>query len=356
MVRMKKIRFFIISIFFLFFSLYPASWINPGKEAVYLFAPGIHAAERHVAQYCQAYRASTGQLVCADNDFTVLGTSVQPVIFPEIIEHATEVEPFKPAHLFSWQKLLGHLYHSISVKRLKTNERTNKLTVEKNENNEKDASKHAVRLSALNLAQEEDIETLSATYNELLAFQPGKYIVLYGVSRGAATAFNFLATEYIKKEIKHIKAVVLEGCFDSVKNILHNKFKFAQNYPKLQQVIQKIFGSIYTGHDLEGIAPIKLVEQFPHDIPVLFITSKIDTVVPHQCTWNLYRALKKTGHPNAFLLELKHSSHPHYMIENEYDRDYYQAAVHAFYKKFGLPYDPDKIPLGEVVLAQCQPE
>lgn len=353
---MKTTTRFFAFIFFIFLPIHPASWINPDKEAVYLFAPGIHAAERHVAQYCQAYRASTGQLVYADNDFTVLGTSVQPVIFPEIIEHATEVEPFKPAHLFSWQKLLGHLYHSISVKRLKTNERTNKLTVEKNENNEKDASKHAVRLSALNLAQEADIQTLSHSYDQLIEAQPEQDIVLYGVSRGAATAFNFMATEYVNKEIKNIKAVVLEGCFDSVKNILKNKFKFIGKYPLLQTWTEKIFGSIYTGHNLEGIAPIKLVEQFPHEIPILFITSKIDTVVPHQCTWNLYRALKNAGHPQVYLLELKHSSHPHYMIENEYDRDYYQAAVHAFYKKFDLPYDPEKIPLGEVVLAQCQPE
>jgi hypothetical protein len=112
-------------------------------------------------------------------------------------------------------------------------------------------------------------------------------------------------------------------------------------------------GSKFTNHDPTGVAPIDLVHRFPKETPIAFITSKTDTLVPAACTKTLAYLLANVGHSHVYLLELEHSSHPRYMMDNEEDRNKYQWFAHALYKKYGLPHIEKYALAGESLLTQC---
>ena len=91
-------------------------------------------------------------------------------------------------------------------------------------------------------------------------------------------------------------------------------------------------------HEPLGIAPIKLVSEFPKDTPVVFITSKIDEEVPYECTKNLAQALANAGHNEVYIIELEKSRHSWYAMDNAQDIELYLTAMHAIYKHYELPY------------------
>lgn len=78
-------------------------------------------------------------------------------------------------------------------------------------------------------------------------------------------------------------------------------------------LLHKLFCTIYPGYDPHGLAPLDCVKNFPHDIPVLLITSKKDTFVSAENVWNVYNALKKAGRPDVYLLQLENSTYPRYL-------------------------------------------
>lgn len=197
----------------------------------------------------------------------------------------------------------------------------------------------------LNIAQDEDCAILKQTYDDHLAQQqqlhPGKDITIAcgGASRGAAAAFIFLA----RYKPNNVKIAVLEGCFDGVKNVIKNRPSlFMRSLRKLfdPASLNKFLGYICK-YKPDGISPIDLVDQFPKNLPILFSTSEKDDEVPMACTVNLYNELRKAGHQKAHLLILKNSSHPNYMYDDPEDTQKYEQAVHAFYKKYGMPYNQE---------------
>ncbi|MGE0206301.1 MAG: alpha/beta hydrolase family protein [Candidatus Babeliales bacterium] len=334
------------------FNCFSETWVHPnGKQTTYLFAPGIHATERQIAKYCNSYDASTGQRVYVGKHINVIGSNATAINFPEINLDSTNSFSFG-AHIACPHYMFNQLYTGIAQIRRLLEDSYENTFIQKASSTEC-VKNPSINRKALSLAQEADIDCLSQTYDAQAKHDNA--MVLYGASRGAATIFNFMATEYLKKEIKTVKAVILEGCFDQTVSILKSKLGSYASSSYAQYAAQKLFSCIYPNHNLDGIQPIKVVEQFPHDVPLLLITSKIDKIVPAVCTWNLYHELKKAGHPHLYILELKHSRHPHYMNDNEYDALFYESVVHAFYKKYGLPYNPEKIMLGDAILAQCQP-
>lgn len=349
---MKKYFFPILLILNLVSSLSfcALEWVEPdNKQTSYLFAPGIHSSERQVAKYCESYISSTGQAVQTSNDFTVIGSLVHGINFSEIVLDQRDFRGLQSKDFIKPKNLLGQLYNKIVIWRNRSNDKAEKITVEKKDNKGSDVAAPSVTLHSINLGQQEDIETLSDAYDKHQKELSDTEVVLYGVSRGAATVFNFMASDYQIKEIKNVKVVILEGCFDSMGHLLYCK------YPKMLTTAKKLFSFIYPGHDLNGIQPIELVDQFPKDIPVLLITSKKDSVVPCKTTWNLYYELKDAGHPHVYILELDHSSHPRYMMDNENDKIAYQAVVHAFYAKFNLAHNCQYAQWGQELLDTCQP-
>jgi len=109
------------------------------------------------------------------------------------------------------------------------------------------------------------------------------------LSRGAATTFSAAATN--DYNMAKVKLIVLEGCYDSVAGAAASSPLFLGS-GRLQSLFVKITSKM-TEFKKEGSSPIQLVDKFPEHVPVIFITSKADSVVPLKSVTCLVDALCK---------------------------------------------------------------
>ncbi|WP_419421221.1 hypothetical protein ACNVED_15235 (plasmid) [Legionella sp. D16C41] len=217
---------------------------------------------------------------------------------------------------------------------------------------------HAPILSQVSIGQETDIQSHRKKYDAWLASKDKTNgLILWGVSRGTAATFCAFA----KEKYPEVKLVVLEGAIDSVQNVIPGR---VANTIPVDFISKKISNAITLGfsffkkynlmqYDPEGPSPLKSIEEFPEGVPVVFITSKKDTVVTCINTRNIAQALADKGKNDVYLLELEHSSHPNYMFDDVNDRNNYEAFIHAIYKKYNLKYNPDLAQKGEDLVQDC---
>lgn len=330
---------------FLFFYLVTTHNFSSNSDCVankpaisWIFSPGMNANERQVTRYCGQYRTSTGQIVSAEGISVLHADQTTSVNFSEIIM------PNESGHQqASWFKSPAHFlaatYNAIVSQRMARYDMYENVKISP-ATTVNDVSKNNIDHTKINLAQEADIEALSLAYDMHVERFPDVPIVMYGVSRGAATTLRFMTTVYLTKKIKLVKAVVLEGCFDSIEHLLREKFAPLVNaIPGSFPFIKKMFSVVFPSHDFDGPSPIQNAANFPLDIPILFITSKEDHLVPAVCTKTLYNKLLETGHKDAYLVELEKSSHPRYCNEDKEDVQKYQEAVMAFYEQYEIAYN-----------------
>lgn len=172
----------------------------------------------------------------------------------------------------------------------------------------------------ISCAQDEDVKTLVDRYRSCILKNPNhSEIILWGASRGAATVFCTVA---LHEELwNHVKCIVLEGCFDNVRNVFHSYYgTFFGN------IIYDL-GKYFTKHSSNSYSPIDLVDRFPKHIKVLFITSNKDEIVDRERTLNLVSSLREAGHTNNELLILKNSTHNGYSIEDREDKNNYVVYI-----------------------------
>jgi len=115
---------------------------------------------------------------------------------------------------------------------------------------------------------------------------------------------------------------------------------------------QSLVESIFRRYKRDGISPIAILSQIP-DIPILIICSKEDKTVPFLSSVEIYKNLRALGHQHTHILIMDRGKHAR-MLHNV-DGHIYQSVVHAFYKKYNLPYDPAIAMAGEEFFACCQP-
>lgn len=202
-----------------------------------------------------------------------------------------------------------------------------------------------LKRSECHLAQKKDIETLHNAYDQLcvsknsfvekkteakgdaqqtVAQQPYK-IVFFGLSRGASTIINFMGVY----KPKHIAAIILESPFGHIDDSLGHIYRF------LPMCIKRvIFNYIYPQFNEHGEHPIDYIHIIDKDVPIAFICTKEDELVPWSSTIRLYQKLVAAGHKKVHLLILDKGKHAE-IIEN----GDYQSFVHAFYQYYALPYD-----------------
>jgi predicted esterase len=203
----------------------------------------------------------------------------------------------------------------------------------------------------VNLGQEKDIESLRIAFEKTQQALPEKDIILVGISRGAATIINFVAQYQPEK----VKALVLESPFDMLNAIIkHLLSRFHVSWlPFSEKITHKLCRKHFPDIKLEGIFPFTTITKIPMTLPIIFIHSKKDKVVPVNSSRQLYIKLKQCGHKDVYLVEL--ASGDHGKIMQGQDSDFYLYTVHAFYKKYGLPHDPDFAQKGAQLLTHCQP-
>ena len=179
----------------------------------------------------------------------------------------------------------------------------------------------------VNLGQQLDIDRLAMAYEETLHQIPDANIVLVGLSRGAATIINFVALH----KPQHLKALILESPFDSYDSLIkHIMKRFHLEY--LPFFIGKmIMHTRFPLIDFEGIMPLKTAHWLPKELPMIFIHSKEDSVVPFESSVILYDIVCKNGNNNASFLQLEHGAHGKLM--HGLQAELYQNTVKEFLKK-----------------------
>ncbi len=204
---------------------------------------------------------------------------------------------------------------------------------------------HTPILSEVSIGQETDMRSHRKKYDAWLEEKnKTNGLILWGVSRGTAATFCAFA----KEKYPEVKLVVLEGAIDSVEEVLSKRkshiFNTGFAFFKKWSLIQ---------YHQDGPSPLKSVAEFPENIPVVFITSKVDTVVTCSNTENIANALAEKGKNDVYLLKLERSSHPNYMFDDKNDRDSYETFIHAIYKKYHLKHDPRLAELGKHLISDC---
>ena len=303
-------------------------------EASYLFAPGLWSSEHQAAKYCNSYLATTGELVTSKHGFEVMqGPKTVACNFPEItlrtlLDKKTRTWSDLPYVLFN--ALVTPLARHI----LDTSNNRYQVTISGNTKNNLSINPYFLNIFALNFGQMHDMHVLAQTFQDMQN-SPSlpDSIILYGVSRGAVAAFNFVACMYNPAHcLKLIKAIILESCFDSLANMTPLSYALSCLLPH---------------YDHYGIAPLnqKILQRFvevcnTNEIPVLFISSLKDQRVPYKNSLNLYHALKDAGLKNVEFITLENSIHSGYSHDDAADIQHYLQSAHTFYKHSGIPYIP----------------
>lgn len=202
-----------------------------------------------------------------------------------------------------------------------------------------------VNIFKTSLGQINEVKTLMRNYNRA----NNDEVVLFGVSRGASTAINFAS----KYKPKNLKALVLESPFDKVEVVLKTHW-FTSFLAKIPGVSNKVVYNLFkkmSKYDENGLHPIDMVGHIDKNVPVIFICTKTDSTVSCSSTVNLYKKLIETGHKKAHLLVLDSGRHARLMKSSEGQK--MQNVVHAFYKKYGLPHNPEFADQGAALFAKC---
>jgi len=200
------------------------------------------------------------------------------------------------------------------------------------------------------LAQDNEIEALM----DECAQHTNNKKILIGVSRGASTIINLLGLH----KIPGVRAAILESPFDHVKSIAHHFVRVLPGICRLLRFLPGISSIAHWGtffvckkYKRSGVQPINVVDDIPKDLPILFICSQTDTLIPCESTMRLYVRLREAGHEKVHILILEHGRHSNLLREN-----LYEPVVNAFWKKYGLPHDEQLARRGYSRFYLCQPD
>ncbi len=356
---MKKI-FYLLPFLSIFSAIQATTWINPNNEEVHtIYYQGMNNSQTQASKYTgkRGFISPTTNehVVCSEKSIDIVKElHLEPDIDEVVLAPITRKWKDLVLRPQAFAKNLWQLSHE-SIARI--SHYVNGIKVIRNPESCKTQTMaaHSLILSKINIAQEGDLANHAKKVEAFNRKYPHAKAIFMGVSRGAGTTFQAAArynkenTEYLKP----VKLIVLEGCFDSVLHAAAIRypwiFKYEAVFNKVEQVLRKV-----VAFKKDGPSPVKEVENYPKDIPVVFITSSIDKAVPAICTKTLVKELVKSGHEQVYLLELKNSRHPCYMCDDEKDATNYQNFMHAIYKKYDLPHIPEYAQAGENLVATAK--
>ncbi len=315
-----------------------SSWTQPATTT--LFVPGILSDNTQQALYCSSCTSSSGEIIKSSHGNQIFnGAYSVSCNFPEIEDPKT----FRASHPSMLNAWAGALAATILGWQQKTIVRLRAFNPQ--DGTPTRLPEYKINFEKISLGQDADVECLSKAYDTLTQdpTKPDKILAI-GFSRGAPTLLSFMATKYATKEIKRIKALVLESGFSKISSCMS---------PLSLWLLKKISSNFSS----KAPSPLKLIPQFVHlcneyDIPVLFIAAKKDRVVPYKQTYKLYRAAKKAGLKKGWMVSLEKTGHNDKLLTNQPDRNIFHAAVHAFYKEAGLSYIPYWAEKGQIYLAK----
>lgn len=318
----------------------------PNKQVAYLYAPGLFGSEFIMSRYCPEFMAMTGEKITCVKGGHVIGQPHKSVVFNDVNLNKPKNSSWHPVTV-----LVNKFRSSVFPRAESFFDDKYGIKIADNPTSQLSVVNYFPKLASSDIGQQNDINILSQAYFELVSQYPDLDIVLYGDSRGAATSFNFLALN----RPSQVRAAVLEGIFDTVphciKHFIHDH-KSSITEESLHYVLAKLTGK----YRKDGINPLKSADLIDDHVPILFVASLKDGVVPAQSSLNLYKKLKNRGHKQVHLLILQKSLHPIYMLDDLDDKIAYETVVHAFYKHYNLPHNAQKAAQGQDLFANTQPE
>jgi hypothetical protein len=184
---------------------------------------------------------------------------------------------------------------------------------------------HHIHFTELNVAGREDVTQLQHAIRNSKKQHPDKNIVLFGTSRGAANALVSISTYPGDK--KDVALVILEAPFDTVPSVLKYQWSF------LSPVVIYLLKT-FAKYDPNYITPLEAIDSFPLDIPIVFVTSEVDKIVPSYLTQNLIDKIKERCHPNVHHLSLENSGHSSMSLGNSDDQKRYVKFMHDIYDQY----------------------
>jgi hypothetical protein len=309
------------------------------KTILTVFYGGLYSSQTQLAKFTgnRGFIGTTSEHVICPNSCDLIKN---PWINKEIseIELEKKEDPFRnPVKLIS--KYISKNYNESHYKITDkcSDAKCEHFAVTNNFTLDKTLKNHNVRLLGLNFGQNVDIiECISRIKSASEGKNDG--LIMYGLSKGAATIFNtlsYLNRHYEESDgninlISKVKLVVLDGCYNNLTENISKTYKasFFLNF-----AINSL-----TLYNKSGYSPNKSVNNFPSNIPIIFITSKKDTEVPMSQTITLAKSLANSTRGVVYLLILDNSTHSNCSIEDESDKLKYLLLLHNIYKKLDLPY------------------
>lgn len=311
-------------------------WQRADKKIKTIFYQGLYNSQVQASKYIvPGFIGTTGEYIRCEKALDLIHDVYIGEEIGEITPMNSWMELLNPIKLYNYICTgLSNWYYDISITR-------------SNEAKELSSSTlicHHINYFALNFGQEGDVTDHYNKYINFLRDYPDHDYIMWGVSKGAATTINAIATN--KYDISKLKMIVLEGCYDSIENVFSS---WGSDTAPID-CQRDINSNSWLGYLMLMILPylpiqyrsnpywdpINRVGELP-DVPILLITSKADKLVPAYLTKRLFNKLQDTGHNHVYLLELAHSAHPRYMFDDEQDRGSYFKFVHGLYNKYCLP-------------------
>lgn len=302
-----------------------------------IFYQGIYNSQVQLSKYLTSEgfcSPTTGERIRCEKGLPLI---INPFIGPEIDEIElfdnsilNWLNPFKVfSYIFTY---LGHLANHITVSSINTSKKAIS----------KSLTAHFINLPKFNFGQEGDMANHYNKYLDCIKENPEDDLILWGVSKGAATTMNALTKN--NYDLSKIKLVILEGCFSSIEDVFKHWYHY-RSYLDINFILAKLFLWLLSINFISYFLsykpnpkfdPINTVLDIPHSVPVAFITCEQDIVVPCEQTIALYEKLKQSGHPNVHLLKLKKSRHHAYMFDDMEDRNAYEQFIMGLYARYGL--------------------
>lgn len=267
----------------------------------WLFAPGIKNYLPQLSLYC-------------NNVEYVVGTKRIPITSPYCLNVIPRCNCVKfpdiiiPSNFFSYLFFRLICFFTGDVKTVNTN-----------------GYVYSYDVTKFNLGQTSDIEAVNDEYKKIPVDEE---IIAYGTSRGSVAIVNWMA----KHSPRNIKLLILESCLSSMDELLEQ----TETQTGLKYYVYKLLKftvPLTTNYKIGGEQAINNITKLPKDLPVLFITSIKDEIIPYQCTVSMYQKMVDHGYTNVHLCILNNCGHTDYVTNNANDRNKYIDAVLTFYNQ-----------------------
>ena len=335
------VRNFILNIvFFACMQCNSMQWRLPytGKDVQTVFFQGMMCSQWQAAKYTDSQvglHATTGETVIVDNANPIIRN---PYIGKELDEIILKCS--KKRAWYNPYRIVDRIQHyAFARQTIKYGTKIANMIP-----GMPSVKSHAVDFFKLNFGQERDMQEHLKKVLLCRKYFNDRDMAFFGPSRGAAATFNAVA-KYKKKYPKlyeNLKLIILEGCFDSVMHTITERTPTLLKKVYVDRIFNYLLSKV-TEYKSDGPSPLGLVDDFPEDIPIAFITSKSDTNVSKACTDVLIQALQKRNKNPIHTLVLDNAGHNSYSLGNSSDQQKYLQFIHNLYKQYDLPHIPKYI-------------